>query len=175
MNRSLVIAMVLSCSVTNGQQEAKPFVESASKSYVQPPTVGIYFTFNDFETADAIRNSSLAAVIRDKKYGKLQNMSQGLAVSYGKGLSANYDFVGTLEGAFLSYPVPNTDASANEGLLLEGDASIRGKMFSDKSWFVPYLQAGVVGYICTSWPWNTDQFFWRSIPAHQHSIPAGYL
>jgi len=135
--------MVLSCSVTNGQQEAKPFVESASKSYVQPPTVGIYFTFNDFETADAIRNSSLAAVIRDKKYGKLQNMSQGLAVSYGKGLSANYDFVGTLGGAFLSYPVPNTDASANEGLLLEGDASIRGKMFSDKSWFVPYLQAGV--------------------------------
>jgi OOP family OmpA-OmpF porin len=135
MNKSLVIAMVLSYSAVHGQEK--------EKSYVQPVAVGIYFTFNDFETAGAIRNSSLSTVLREKKYGKLQNMSQGLAVSYGQGLSEHYDFVGMLGGAFLSYPVPNTEASANEALLMEADASIRGKMFSDKHWFVPYLQAGV--------------------------------
>ena len=127
--------MVLAYSIANGQGKVK--------SYVQPEAVGVYSIFIDFETAAAIRNTSLCTVIREKKYGKLQNMSQGLAASYGRGLSEHYDFVGTLSGAFLSYPVPNTGASANEGLLLESDASIKGKMFSDKHWFVPYLQAGV--------------------------------
>lgn len=127
--------MVLSYSAVSGQEKVT--------SYIQPTSVGIFFTFTDFETAQAIRNSSVGAVIRDKKFGKLQNMSQGLSVTYGKGLSAHYDFVSSVGGAFLSYPVPNTNASANEGLLLEADASVRGKMLSDKHWFVPYLQAGV--------------------------------
>ena len=127
--------MALSCSVAHGQQK--------DSAYIQPTSVGIFFTFNDFETAQAIRSSSVGAVVRDKKFGKLQNMSQGLSVAFGKGMAPHYDFVSTLSGAFLSYPVPDTDGSSNEGLLLEGDASVRAKMFTDKHWFVPYLQAGL--------------------------------
>lgn len=135
MHKTLVMAMVLSYSIVSGQEK--------QKSYIQPATVGIYFTFNDFETAQAIRSTSLATVLRQKQFSKLQNMSQGLALSYGSGLSEHWDFIGTLNGAFLSYPVPNTEESANESLLLETDASVRGKMFSDKHWFVPYVQAGL--------------------------------
>lgn len=135
MNRSLVIAMMLSSSIVCGQDKVK--------SYVQPASIGIFFTFNDFETAGAIRSTSLSTVLREKKFGRLQNMSQGLAVSYGKGLTGHLDFISTLGGAFLSYPVPGVSVSANEALLLEGDASVREKLFTDKHWFVPYAQAGL--------------------------------
>lgn len=116
---------------------------SQEKSYTQPPTLGIHFIFNDFVTADLIRSSSLSTVLKEHKFGKLKNMSQGLALSYGRGLTEKFDFSSTIAGSFLSYPFPNQPASGSDYLLLEADASIRGKMFSDKHWFVPYLQAGV--------------------------------
>ena len=127
---------------------------------------------------DALRRSSLSTVLRQKKYGKLQNMSQGLALSYGKGLNEHVDFITTLNGAFLSYPVPNTNASSNEGLLLEADASVRTKMFTDRHWFVPYLQGGLgiskyQGYWGTfipRWHRDTDQLFWRSLSSYQLTI-----
>ena len=113
------------------------------KSYQQPATIGIHFVFNDFVTAQLIRSSSLSSVLKDHKFGKLKDMSQGLALSYGKGLSETFDFSTTLAGSFLSYPLEDKPASGSDFLLLEGDACIRGKMFSDKYWFVPYLQVGV--------------------------------
>jgi hypothetical protein len=116
---------------------------SQEKSYTQPPTLGIHFLFNDFVTADLIRSSSLSTVLKEHQFGKLKNMSQGLALSFGKGLTENFDFSSTIAGSFLSYPFPSQPASGSDYLLLEADASVRGKMFSDKHWFVPYLQAGV--------------------------------
>jgi len=113
------------------------------KSYKQPATLGIHFLFNDFETAEAIRSSSLSSVLKEKRFGKLKNMEQGLALSYGKGLSETFDFSSTFAGSFLSYPFRNKPASGSDYLLLEGDACIRGKMLSDRYWFVPFLQVGV--------------------------------
>ncbi len=129
----MLIALVLAYSVAEAQEH----------SYKQPATIGIHFTFTDFETAAAIRNSSLTTVLREKKYGKLKDMSQGLAMSYGKGISDHFDYSAMLAAAFLAYPVAGNPASGSESLLAEGDISIRGKMFSDKYWFVPYMQAGV--------------------------------
>jgi OmpA-OmpF porin, OOP family len=115
---------------------------SQEKSYKQPTTLGIHFIFNDFATAQLIRSTSLSAVLRDHRFGKLSEMSQGLALSYGKGLSEHFDFSSTLAGSFLSYPFQHRPASGSDYLLLEADASIRGKMLSDRYWFVPYLQVG---------------------------------
>ena len=113
------------------------------KSYKQPATLGIHFVFNDFVTAQLIRTSSLSSVLKDKNFGKLKDMSQGLALSYGKGLSETFDFSSMIAGSFLSYPFQDQPASGSDYLLLEADASIRGKMLSDRYWFVPYLQVGV--------------------------------
>jgi hypothetical protein len=82
-------------------------------------------------------------VLKDKKFGKLQDMSQGLALSYGKGLCETFDFYSTLAGSFLTYPFMNKPTSGSDNLLLEGDACIRAKLLSDKYWFVPYVEAGV--------------------------------
>lgn len=116
---------------------------SQEKSYKQPATLGIHFVFNDFVTAQLIRSSSLSSVLKDKRFGKLKDMSQGLAINYGTGISETFDFNSTLAGSFLSYPFQDRPASGSDYLLLEADASIRGKMLSDRYWFVPYLQVGV--------------------------------
>lgn len=118
-------------------------IYSQTKSYKQPATLGIHFIFNDFATAQLIRSTSLSAVLRDHRFGKLKDMSQGLAISYGKGLSETFDFSSTIAGSFLSYPFQHRTGPGSDYLLLEADACIRGKMLSDKYWFVPYLQAGV--------------------------------
>jgi hypothetical protein len=113
------------------------------RSYKQPYTLGIHFIFNDFETAAAIRSSSLSTVLKDGRFGKLKDMSQGLAISFGKGLSENFDFYSTVAGSFLSYPIEGKSPSGSDYLLLEGDASIRGKLLSDRYIVVPYFQVGV--------------------------------
>ena len=118
-------------------------VVAQEKSKKQPITLGIHFVFNDFQTASAIRSSSLSSVLKDRRFGKLGDMSQGLALSFGKGLTNNYDFYSTVAGSFLAYPMENKPSSGSDFLLIEADASIRGKMLPDNFFFVPYVQAGV--------------------------------
>lgn len=125
--------LVLFCVTMFGQE----------KSYKQPATLGIHFVFTDFTTAQLIRSSSLSSVLKDGRFGKLKDMSQGLALSYGKGLSETFDFSSTIVGSFLSYPFRDNPGSGSDYLLLEADASVRGKMLSDKYWFIPYVQVGV--------------------------------
>lgn len=117
-------------------------VFSQQESHKQPMTFGIHFLFNDFNTAQAIRESSLSSVLKDRRFGKLRDMSQGLALSFGKGICETFDFYTTLGGSFLSYPLDDKPPSGSEYLLLEADASIRGKLLSDKYIFVPYVQVG---------------------------------
>jgi len=119
------------------------FAQEGEEKYIQGPTLGIHFILNDFRTATLIRNSSLSRVLANKEFGKIKEMSPGLAVSYSDGLSGHFDFSATIAGSFLDYPRRNLPLSGSEKFLLEADASVRGKMFSDKYWFTPYLQAGL--------------------------------
>lgn len=109
----------------------------------QQPALGIHFLLHDFQSATRIRNGSLSSVLANKQFGKIKDMSPGLAISYSEGLSSNFDLSLTLSGAFLDYPRQNGRSSGSDKFLVEADASIRGKMFSDKYWFTPYLQAGL--------------------------------
>ena len=111
-------------------------------SYKQPASLGIHFLFNDFATAAAIRSTSLSAVIRENRFGKLKDMTQGLALTYGKGLSEHFDFNSMFTGSFLSYPVNSAPASGSDYLLLELDATIRGKLVTNRYWVVPFFLAG---------------------------------
>jgi hypothetical protein len=86
----------------------------------------------------------LSSVLANKQFGKVKDMSPGLAISYSEGLSNNFDLSVTLAGSFLDYPREDAPSSSgSDKFLLEADASIRGKMFSDKYWFTPYVQAGL--------------------------------
>lgn len=111
--------------------------------YVQNPTLGVHFFFNDFKTAQSIRNTSLSTTLKDKKFGKIKDMSPGLAINYIDGLNKTFDFSTTLAGSFLDYIRKDGSTYGKDNFLLEGDVSVRAKMFSNKYAVSPYLQAGV--------------------------------
>jgi hypothetical protein len=108
----------------------------------QRPTLGLFFFFNDFKTASDIRESSLGAVVRNGQFGRLKYMTPGLAISYISGLSNNFDFTSTLTGAFLDYIKQDGTYLGQEKLLLEGDISIKAKLFSNRYWVSPFIVAG---------------------------------
>ena len=116
---------------------------SKNDEYIQKPTFAVSFIFNDFTSAANVRANSLGTVFKNQQFGKVKNMAPGLALSYIKGMTRNFDFTTTLAGSFVDYPVPNKPSFGRDFLLLEGDVSVRGKMISNKSFINPYLQAGL--------------------------------
>jgi OmpA-OmpF porin, OOP family len=114
-----------------------------NNDHIQAPTLGIQFTMHDFASAANIRTNSLGVVLKDRQFGKVKNMSAGLALNYINGINSHFDFSGTLGGTFLAYPFRDETALSGDHFLVEATASVRGKMTSNQYWLNPYLQAGV--------------------------------
>jgi len=112
------------------------------EDYIQRPTLGIYFFFNDFKTAANIRATSLRQVLRNSQFGKLKEMSPGLALNYINGLTKHFDVSGMVTGSFLDYFKPDGSLLGQDNLLLEGDVSLKAKLFSNRYWVSPFLQIG---------------------------------
>ncbi len=113
--------------------------------YKKRPSLGISFFLNDFKTAQNLRASGLPSIIRSKEWHKTKNMTSGLAVSYLQGLNNNLDFVSTLSGSFIDYPISGKALRNNSSFLLEGVATVNLKLLSDKYCFSPFLTAGIGG------------------------------
>ena len=110
---------------------------------VKGPSVGLHFLFNDFKTAGKINSTSLSAVFRDKQFGKIKDMIPGFALSYLQGINTHLDFSTSMAASFLDYPMEGKGAFNNQYLLLEADALLHAKMFSDDYYVNPYLSAGI--------------------------------
>ena len=118
-------------------------VTIAQTRNIRPQALGVSFIMNDFTSAQKIRNGSLEQVIREDAWAKFRDMSPGLALTYFKGLHPNIDFAGTISGSFVNYPFRNKPAGAGDALLIEADASLNLKMFTEDYWVSPYLIAGI--------------------------------
>ena len=116
---------------------------SQKKNYIQDPTLGVSFVFFDFKTAQNIQATSLRTTFREKQFGKLKEMTPGLALTYIEGLSNHFDVAVSFAGGFLNYPIENKPSFSKDYFLVEGDASLRAKMLSNRYWVTPYLQLGV--------------------------------
>jgi hypothetical protein len=103
----------------------------------------VHFFLNDYQSAAKIRASSLSSVLQNKQFGRLKTMDAGLAVNYLKGFNNNFDLSVTAAGSFVSYDIKNRPGTAKERFLLEVDASVMGKMVSDRYWISPYVQLGL--------------------------------
>jgi hypothetical protein len=134
MNKFLTMFVVSCFFVTAGFTQTQP--------YIRPAALGISFSLVDYTTAQRIRSSSLSSVLINKQAAKTNEMSPGIAITYFKGLRNNIDFAATLLGAFANIASPDNN-NTNDNFLLEGDASVNLKMFSDQYVFTPYLSAGV--------------------------------
>ena len=104
--------------------------------------LGVSFILNDYATAERIRSSSIERVFRDDDWAKLAEMSPGLALTYFNGIKEHLDFAGTLGASYVNYPVQG-NVFNSDGLLLEGDASINLKLFSEAYWVSPYVNVGI--------------------------------
>jgi hypothetical protein len=135
MMKKLFILLFVTCLLTDS------FAQKGD--YIRPSALGVSFSLTDYTTAQRIRNTSLSTVINRKQRAKFKDMAPGLAVSYFKGLRDHIDFVGTLNGTFVSVPIEGQTTTSNDQFSLESDASVNLKLFSDKYIFTPYLSVGI--------------------------------
>lgn len=100
---------------------------------------------NDFKTASDIRSKGLVNVLDSKEFFKTSKMNPGLAVNYLSGLSNHMDFIATLGGSFLDYPIEGVTSSGSDKLMLELTTSINFKLLTDHYWITPFVDLGVGG------------------------------
>lgn len=110
---------------------------------IRPTALGVSFFFNDFITAQRIRDNSFSGVLKDDQWAKFNEMSPGLAITYFKGLEKYLDFAGTLAASFVNYPLQDGQSFSSDAFFLEIDASVNLKLFPESYWFTPYLSAGI--------------------------------
>ncbi|MEP6583596.1 MAG: OmpA family protein [Ginsengibacter sp.] len=113
------------------------------ESYKKTRVLGISFILNDFQTAADIRNNGLVNVIKAKNFFNTKRLQPGMAINYLSGLSEHVDFIASLEGSFLNYPISNIPDFDENNFLLETSASVNLKLLSDKYWITPYVDLGV--------------------------------
>lgn len=114
-----------------------------TNNYIKNPAIGIHFIENDFKGADYIRNNSLADAFKNKQFANPKNMKAGLSIDYLRGISNHFDFSATLNGSYLDYPLHNGTILGKGNLLLETDALLIAKMFTDRHWVSPFLLTGI--------------------------------
>ena len=112
-------------------------------SYTKTKALGFSFFLNDFQTASDIRTNGLVSVLKAKTFFKTQRMNPGLAINYISGISRHVDFIATLGGSFLDYPIENKPAFNSNNFLLETTASLNLKLLTDRYWVVPFIDLGV--------------------------------
>ena len=122
-----------------------PVAFGQSEDEIRGTEVGVSFNLYDFESARLIRTTSLSAVLSNKQFGKINNMSPGVGVHFFKGLKKHIDFGGSLNASFLYHPFPNKPDDGVDRLLLQLEATAQFKMVSDKYWFQPFLIGGLGG------------------------------
>jgi OmpA-OmpF porin, OOP family len=119
--------------------------QAQNKDLKRLPSVGFQFSFIDFKTAQDLRSKSIATVVREKQWYKLNRYNPAFTLNYTQGISNQLDFMGRLTSSFLLYPVRNFPASVNAGdkFYLEADANVNLKLLTSNYWVVPYIQAGL--------------------------------
>jgi OmpA-OmpF porin, OOP family len=127
---SLLAAMILAPAV-HGQDDM-----------IRSSEIGVSFNLYDFKTPQLIRTTSLSAVIRDKQFSKIKNMSPGIGLHYFRGLKKHIDFDGSVNASFLIHPFLNKPPNAVDRFLLQVEGTAQFKMVSDNYWFQPFLIGG---------------------------------
>ena len=119
-----------------------------SQAFAQPSdykkgkSLGISFFLNDFKSASELRSNGIVSLFKNHDFFSSQ-MNTGFAVDYMNGLSNNVDFIATLGGSSVNYPVQNVAPFQSKSLLLETTASLNLKLLADNYWLTPYVDLGV--------------------------------
>lgn len=116
---------------------------SQNTDYKKGNGFGISFFLNDFKTASDIQSNGIVSVFREHNFFKTSRMNPGLAINYMSGLSNHVDFIATLGGSFLDYPIKDMVPFGANNFLLESTASLNLKLLTDRYIVVPFIDLGV--------------------------------
>src|SRR5579871_2718551 len=119
------------------------FLFAQNPDYIKNPSLSFYFVLDDFNAANYIRANSLHDAISNHKITNFSGMDPGIAIGYQQGISKHFDFGITLAATTTDYPTRANDGTTlgSNSLLLEAEASLIGKMLSDKHIISPFWRA----------------------------------
>ncbi|HET7116573.1 MAG TPA: hypothetical protein VFI29_08790, partial [Hanamia sp.] len=116
---------------------------SQKTDYKKGHALGVSFFLSDFKTASDIRTNGIVDVFKNHEFFKTSRMNPGIAVNYLAGLSNHVDFVATLGGSFVDYPIQNIAPFGKNNFLLESTAGLNLKLLTDRYVVVPFIDLGV--------------------------------
>jgi len=116
-------------------------IQAQDSVQIKKPTIGLHFFYNDFTTAQRINCSSLKDVLQNNQWNKVQNMEGGFGIDYIQGITKNIDLVGTFNGSWVDYLLPDNTSYGSSNFLLDLNAGTHIKLFKDAHVFSPFLIA----------------------------------
>ena len=113
------------------------------KQEKKPPTFLFHTFYNDFESAQLMRTSSLKNMLNNGQWYKIDDMQMGFGVNYLKGISRKIDLVTTLDASSTDYLYKDGSNNGGNKFLLDLNAGFNIKLFKDSHKLVPYFSGGV--------------------------------
>ena len=114
-------------------------LQAQSLKPVKKPGIGLHFFYNDVETAQRIKATSLSDVLKTGNWNRANNMEGGFGLDYLQGLTPNIDLIGTFNGSWADYLQPSGTYYGSSNFLLDVSAGAHLKLLTDKSPVSPFL------------------------------------
>jgi OmpA-OmpF porin, OOP family len=108
-------------------------------------TGGIHFFLQDFNSGRQLDTAGIGDVLKNKSWYKPAQLTPGIGLSYGKGITPKVDLRGTLSFSFEDYLFKNRIQFGNTDVLTEFDIAGNFKALDDSHIVIPYLTAGIGG------------------------------
>jgi outer membrane protein OmpA-like peptidoglycan-associated protein len=109
---------------------------------IKPSTLVFHVFYNDFNTAQQIRTTSLKSVLDNHQWSKIGDMQMGFGFNYMKGISRKIDFVSTLDASSMDYLFKDGTTNGSSKLLVDANALLNLKLLTDNHSLVPYFSGG---------------------------------
>ena len=109
----------------------------------KPSTLAFHIFYNDFNTAQQIKTSSLNNVLKNRLWTKIGDMQTGFGINYFKGIRNKIDFVATIDGSWTDYLYEDGSTYGSNQFLLDANVGLNFKMLTDRHTLVPYISSGV--------------------------------
>ncbi len=114
-------------------------LQAQSEKPVKNPTIGLHFFYNDVETAQRIKATSLSDVLKTGNWNRANNMEGGFGLDYLQGITPNIDLIGTFNGSWADYLQQSGTYYGSSNFLLDVSAGAHLKLLTDKSIVSPFL------------------------------------
>jgi outer membrane protein OmpA-like peptidoglycan-associated protein len=134
MMKRIILIFLLVCSVLRLSAQDSP----AEK----PSTLAFHVFYNDFNTAQLIRSTSLNNVFNNNLWSRIGDLQMGFGFNYLKGISRHIDFVSTIDGSSTNYLFKDGTYYGSNQFLLDINVGLNIKLLADQHVVVPYLSTG---------------------------------